>query len=273
MIFSLIFSLLIGWLAGAVINHAANALPLKQLLWQRPFCKRRLNYAGPEAISTARQGETEPAAEPVYCLTPRPAVAWSAVIAWATGRRACAACGKLLGLRALLVEIFTPVLFLLAYQRFGPSVYLGLAWAYIAILVLLMVTDLEHRLIQHKIILPAILLAVIGGFFSLPHFGWRAALLGGAVAFVSFYALAWLSRGGLGEGDVTLATFLGLITALPNVIITLIYGILLGGLVSVGLILTRRATLKTFIPYGPFLIIAGLVMLLWGDALSAWVWR
>lgn len=272
MIFPLIFFLLIGWLAGVVINHAANALPLKRSLWQRPFCKRRLNYAGPEAISTARQGETEAAAEPVYCLTPRPAVAWSAVSAWVTGRRACAACGKSLGLRALLVEIFTPVLFLLAYQRFGLSVYLGFAWVYIAILVLLMVTDLEHRLIQHKIILPAILLAVLGGFFA-PDFSWRAALLGGAVAFVSFYALAWLSRGGLGEGDVTLATFLGLITALPNVIITLIYGILLGGLVSVGLILTRRATLKTFIPYGPFLIIAGLAMLLWGNALSAWFWR
>lgn len=269
---SFILVLLIGWFAGALINHAANVLPLKRSLWQRPFCKRRLNYTGPEAISTARQGQTEPAAEPVYCLAPRPTPALSAVIAWATGRRVCAACGKPMGLRALLVEIFTPVLFLLAYQRFGPSVYLGFVWLYAAILVLLMVTDLEHRLIQHKIILPAILLAVIGGFFA-PDFGWRAALLGGALAFVSFYALAWLSRGGLGEGDVTLATFLGLITALPNVIITLIYGILLGGLVSVGLILTRRATLKTFIPYGPFLIIAGLAMLLWGDSLSAWVWH
>jgi leader peptidase (prepilin peptidase)/N-methyltransferase len=65
---------------------------------------------------------------------------------------------------------------------------------------------------------------------------------------------------------------LGLITALPNVVLTILFGITLGGLVSGLLIVSRRVTLKTYIPYGPFLIIAGWIVLVWGDVLYRRFW-
>lgn len=265
--------LLLGWIIGVIINHAANGLPLKMSFWRTPFCKRRLNFMGQEAVSIAQKGTEGDAAEaPTWCLTPRPLLGWSGLLAYFTGHQRCPSCGKSMGLRAPVVELVTPILFLLIYIRFGFSVYLFFALGYAAILVLLTVTDLEHRLIQNKVILPAILFAVAGSFFA-PDFGWRQAVFGGALGFIIFYLFALLARGGFGSGDVTLSAFLGLITGFPNVVIVLVYGILLGGLVSVVLLLTKKATLKTFIPYGPFLMLSGMAIFLWGNSLSAWIWR
>ena len=67
---------------------------------------------------------------------------------------------------------------------------------------------------------------------------------------------------------MTLSAFLGIIIGFPNIIYALIFGVVLGGLVSAILVLFRQVTLKSFIPYGPFLIIAGWVMLVWGEQIQ-----
>ena len=261
---------IIGWLTGIIINHLAHTLPLKETPLQQPFCKRRLNFAGQEFVSTAKKGE-DAAETPVYCHAPRPLVAWSGLLAYLGGRQRCSACGKSMGLRLPVVEILTPLLFVFLYNYLGLSLHLCFVLLYTAILLLLTVTDLEHRLIQNAVILPSLLLAFAGGFYS-PYFSWKQAVLGGAIGFVVFYVLALLARGGLGSGDVTLAAFLGLITGFPNIILVIVYGMLLGGIISAALLVTRRATMKTFIPYGPFLIVAGWVVLVWGDSLGKMVW-
>jgi leader peptidase (prepilin peptidase)/N-methyltransferase len=153
-----------------------------------------------------------------------------------------------------------------------------LSSVYVAVLILVTVTDLEQRIIPNRVILPAILFALVAGFF-VSWMTWRAALLGGAVGLVFFsvaYGLAALvypGKIGLGMGDVTLATFIGLATGFPSAIVAVVLGVLLGGFVSVLLLLTRRATLQTAIPYGPFLVLGGLVALLWGQAIIRWYLR
>ncbi len=261
---------IIGWLTGVIINHLANVLPLKETPFQRPFCKRRLNFTGQEFVSTAKKGD-DAAETPVYCRAPQPPSAWSGLLAYLLGKQHCSACGKSMSLRLPAIEVLTPLLFVFLYNRFGLSPHLFFALLYTAILLLLTVTDLEHRLIQNVVILPSLLLAFAGGFYA-PNFSWKQAVLGGAIGFVVFYILALLARGGLGSGDVTLAAFLGLITGFPNIILVIVYGMLLGGIISGVLLITRRATMKTFIPYGPFLIVAGWVVLVWGEALGKMVW-
>jgi leader peptidase (prepilin peptidase)/N-methyltransferase len=56
----------------------------------------------------------------------------------------------------------------------------------------------------------------------------------------------------------------------PHIILSLIFGVFLGGLVALLLLMTRRVGMKTFIPYGPFLTITGWVMLIWGNEIWAY---
>jgi leader peptidase (prepilin peptidase)/N-methyltransferase len=180
--------------------------------------------------------------------------------------------------RTVWLAIAAAVLFGLAGWQFGLTPRGALSCVYIAVLLLLAVTDLEHRLIPHAIILPAILIALVAGFF-VDWMTWKAALLGGVIG-LAFFGIAYGMAGvfypgkiGLGMGDVTLATFIGLAIGFPSALVAIVLGILMGGLVSVLLLLARRATLQTAIPYGPFLILGGFVAMFWGPAIVKWYLR
>lgn len=180
--------------------------------------------------------------------------------------------------RAFWLAIAAASLFGLAGWRFGLTLHSLMNCVYISVLLLLAVTDLEHRLIPNVIILPAILVALVTGFWA-DWMSWQAALLGGAVGLLFFgvaYALAnvlYPGKTGLGMGDVTLATFIGLAVGFPSAMTAIVLGILLGGLVSAILLVTRRVTLQTAIPYGPFLILGGLIAMFWGPAIVRWYLR
>ena len=230
----------IGWLVGVVINHAADVLPKRETLLQQPSCSA--------------------------CQTARPPLAWSAVTAYLSRNVTCHACGhhRETLARSIIIEFVTPVFFIFLLWRYGMSLYLVLVSIYTAILILVTVTDLEHRLIFNVVMLPSILLAIVMAFFT-PGQSWVLALVGGAVAFVLVYLAALFARGGLGGGDVTLSAFLGLIIGFPKILLSLLFGIFLGGFVAVLLLITRRVGMKSFIPYGPFLTISGWIMLIWGN--------
>jgi len=180
--------------------------------------------------------------------------------------------------RAVWLAIFTALLFGLAGWRFGLTLRAGISCLYIAVLVLVTATDLEHRLIPNRFILPAILVALAVGFVA-TWMTWKASLLGGAVGLVFFavaYGLAavvYPGKIGLGMGDVTLATFIGLAVGFPSAIVAVVLGVLMGGLVSGLLLVTRRVTLQSALPYGPYLVIGGLVALFWGQAILKWYLR
>lgn len=231
---------LLGWIVGIAINHAADILPTRQTVFQKPACPT--------------------------CRAQRPWQQWSALIARATGQQTCFQCGtpRQRITRSLVIELATPLFFVFLMWRYGLSLYMGLVTVYTVILILITVTDLEHRLIFNVVIIPAILLAVIAAFFT-PGLAWLAAIVGGVFAFILVYIAALVSRGGLGGGDVTLSTFLGFILGFPKIILSLTFGVFLGGAVALLLLVFGRVGLKTFIPYGPFLTITGWIMLVWGD--------
>ncbi|UCC87691.1 MAG: prepilin peptidase [Anaerolineales bacterium] len=255
---------LIGWLVGVFINHAADVLPRRMGLGASPRC--------------------------AFCDTPRSQLAWSTVIGYLTAHRACPECGAPLPLRSVIVELLMPAIFVGLLWRYGPSVHLGLLSLYSAILILVTVTDLEHHLIQHVIMAPAILLATAGAFFN-HDLTWRRALLGGATGFVSLYAMFLfaqpmsallgrlsgreISEVPFGFGDVTLGTFVGLITGLPGFFFALFITLLSAGLAAlvylfVRAVVQRRYSLFTPIPYGPFLVLGGFVMMVYGTEVLQW---
>jgi prepilin signal peptidase PulO-like enzyme (type II secretory pathway) len=245
LIILVILYLLLGWLLAIAINHAADILPTRTTLGRLPAC--------------------------MTCKTPYPIGQWSALLAWLSGKTVCESCQTTRSrlIRSVIVELVTPLLFLFLWFRYGFSIELGLISLYTVILLLITVTDLEHRLIFHIVILPSIILAAAAGFIT-PSMTWRQAMVGGALAFIVVYIAALVSRGGLGEGDVTLSTFLGFILGFPHIILSLLFGVFFGGLVAFLLLISGRVTLKTFIPYGPFLTITGWIMLVWGAEIWAY---
>lgn len=145
---------------------------------------------------------------------------------------------------------------------------------YALVLLLVAVTDLEHKMIPDRAILPAIVVAALASPLRFGE-GWPYALLGGAIGFVFFLSAFWLGgramgRGALGFGDVKLAAFVGLISGFPQIFVALVVGLFAGGISGVLLLLSRRATLRTAIPYGPFIVIGGFYAMVWGAEVIQW---
>lgn len=178
--------------------------------------------------------------------------------------------------RDVAVHLAAAALFAILWTRFERAgmIQLVLVSFYTLVLLLVTVTDLEHKLIPNRAIMPALAIAVLA---SPLRFGerWPLALLGGAIGFVFFYAAFWIGertigRGALGFGDVKLATFVGLISGFPQILVALVAGVFAGGALSLLLLITRRATLRTAIPYGPFIAIGGFYAMVWGGEVILW---
>jgi prepilin signal peptidase PulO-like enzyme (type II secretory pathway) len=226
-----------------------------------------------------------------HCGQARPALAWSAVIGYGTRRHRCPSCAAPIPIRQVLVELAAILLYVFVWLRGDAAVTTALHVAYGSILLLVLISDLEHQLIPHVVMVPAILLALIGAFVNPVFDSPTRALLGGAVGLsvtLVLYVFGKLFRQAAGRlrgqpieqeafgfGDVTLTTFLGLAVGAPEILLALAIGILSAGLFGTGYLvvrglLQRRYTLFTAIPYGPFLILGGVTMLYWGRSVMAW---
>lgn len=131
--------------------------------------------------------------------------------------------------------------------------------------------DLKHRLILDVITLPALLLALVLANLS-PDLSILRALFGillGGVVLLPFAVISDLfHRGeGFGWGDVKLGMVIGAMTGMSlnygqlYALWALIAGTIIGGVITILLLLTRRVSLRDALPYGPFLVAgAGLIL-------------
>jgi leader peptidase (prepilin peptidase)/N-methyltransferase len=169
------------------------------------------------------------------------------------------------GVRTILLALAAGgVAAAIAWRSTLPTWALAVHLLILAILVLLTATDLEQRRLPHLLLDPLILVAVLFVPFN-PTVGWVDALIGAAVAIGFMGLLGLLVRGGVALGDLYLVGPIGLVVGWPAIFVAIFVAGLLSALVSAALLVTRRAGLKTYIPFGPFLV-AGMVVTLLRDA-------
>ena len=141
------------------------------------------------------------------------------------------------------------------------------AWAtavYLVLLALLLVltaTDLEQRRLPHLVLDPLIVLALV--FVPLnPGVDPIMALVGAAAAVAFLGALALVVRGGLALGDLYLVAPIGLMLGWPAIFSALFAAAFLSAGASLVLLATRRVSMRSYIPFGPFLVAGAAFVLL-----------
>jgi leader peptidase (prepilin peptidase)/N-methyltransferase len=160
-----------------------------------------------------------------------------------------------------------------------PGFPFALAFPLLVYLAVVLVIDLEHRLILHPVSITGAVLGLGMGIYLQRSI--VPVLIGGAAGFGIMFVLYYLGelyvrqmakrRGisidevALGFGDVSLAGILGLLMGWPAILVGLFFAVLAGGLVSLVIILGMLAARKykafTAIPYAPFLILSAVAIL------------
>lgn len=229
MIVGLLLSVIIGWLIGGVGNWLADQLPHFP---QRPLHFDREEYLRSLLLTRAKSASDEA----------RP---------W----------------RSALLTIGMAVAFALGWWRFGDDGgQLVVAWLYTAWLLVVLVIDFEHRRVLNIMLPPAILVTLLAPlltWLNLAHLPtYPSALLGGLAGFLTFLVIFIVGRGRMmGAGDVKLAGVIGLMIGYPMVWGALATGIFLGGIAAIFLIVGRRAGVKSYMAYGPYLAMGALLVL------------
>jgi leader peptidase (prepilin peptidase) / N-methyltransferase len=197
------------------------------------------------------------------------------ILSWLLLRARCRDCGVSVSARYPLVELATGVLFGLLAWHFGLHVVL-IAYLYLAaISVALALIDIDLHKLPDVLTLPsypvAAVLLTAGALAAHEPFDLVRAAIGG-VALFALYAVLWfVYPRGMGLGDVKLAGVLGLYLGYlgwGTLAVGAFLGFALGGVIGVTLMATGRATRKSKIPFGPFMLSGALAAVFVGARLA-----
>jgi leader peptidase (prepilin peptidase)/N-methyltransferase len=201
------------------------------------------------------------------------AIAWHdniPVLSFFLLRGRCRACAAPIPWRYPIVEAITAVLFAAAWLRFGADVrQFIVAVVFLAALVAITVIDLRHQIIPDAITLPGVVAGVVAALAT-HRIAWVDSVAGILLGSGLFVAVIVVSRGGMGGGDLKLGAMLGAFLGWQALLVGLFIAVMLGGMLAVVLLASRRVARKDAIPFGPFLAIGGAAALLWSDAILAW---
>jgi leader peptidase (prepilin peptidase) / N-methyltransferase len=245
---AMVVVVLVGWLAGMIVNYLADFLPRQRRL-SHPTC--------------------------LVCETKFP---YFRFFIW---DRRCPACRHARSKRTWVVEIISVLSAIWLWNNPPGLTGFWLGFVLLEYFILVVIIDIEHRLILHQIsALGAVLCLGLGIWLH----GLEQTLLGGIAGFgimLFFYLLGlvlirllnrWrgLSLGdedgeALGFGDVILGGVLGLILGWPGVAASIFLTILLAGAASllyiILMVVMRRYQANQTLPYGPFLVLGAVILI------------
>lgn len=199
------------------------------------------------------------------------------VLSWLLRRGRCRDCGAVVSVRYPLVEVITAGAFAGLVFLLGASWALPGYWWAAGAAIALTLTDLDHRRIPDRILVPGI----VGAVVLLAATAWPEGmpwamgrgLAGGAAYFGLLLVVALAARGGFGFGDVKLGFLLGLILAYRSwatLAVGAFAAFVLGGLAAVALLIARRVGRKDAIPFGPAMVAGAALALAFGEVIARW---
>ena len=201
----------------------------------------------------------------------------------------CRTCGARISPRYPLVEAMNAAAYWAVAVVYGATLVAGIAMALVTALLVLSLIDLDHQILPDVITKPAIVLGIVAALALhrpwLTRFNRARGLVGGSVwweapaaaaaGYAAFALIAWAGRKyygqeALGRGDWKLAAMLGAFLGFKGLLLTVFVGSLFGAVIGLALITLRKADRTTPIPFGTFLGLAGIAVVLAGAPIWRW---
>ena len=201
---------------------------------------------------------------PSACMGCGARIAWYdnvPVVSYLVLRGRCRSCGARIGWQYPAVELATAVLLAGCVWRFGLTLDAVLAGFFCAVLVAISATDLEHRIVPNRIVVPAALIVLVAQTLLHPSVEWTAGALGASL-FLFVAAVAYPA--GMGMGDVKLALLLGAMLGRYSAV-ALMVGMVAALAPSIYLLARHGAKARKMgIPFAPFLALGAVAALFAG---------
>ena len=198
------------------------------------------------------------------------------VLSWVLLRGRCRDCRQRIHWRYPVGETLTAVLFAAVAAHDGLGWMLAPHLVFAAALVLVSEVDLEEHIIPDIVVLPGAVIGLAMMIALQPH-RWLELLGAGLGAALFLFVVGWIwerviHAAAMGMGDVKLALLMGFYLGF-GVIPALFLGFVAGAVVGVVQVALKKGSLRTAIPFGPFLAAGAMAALFVGQPLIHWYLR
>lgn len=257
---------LFGLTVGSFLNVVIHRTPLiLENHWKRESAEI-LEVPAPELCGLSLSAPRS------RCPSCKHVLAWHEnvpVLSYLRLRGKCSACKTRISMRYPLVEILTGLLFSAVAWRLGPVPVVLIWCGFMATLVALSGIDWDTTLLPDNMTLPLMWAGLIAAAL-----GWtiplHQALWGAVVGYVSLWTVYWLfklltGKEGMGFGDFKLLAALGAWLGVSMLIPVVLLASSIGALVGTGMKLCGNLREGRYVPFGPFLAGAGMVVMLIGQ--------
>jgi len=236
-----VFIFILGTIIGSFLNVCIYRIPLKE------------SIAFPPSHCTS-------------CSTRLKSLDLVPVLSFLFGKAKCKYCGEKISYQYPLIELLNGLLYLLVYLKFGPTLnFIGYS-VLCSILIVIAIIDYYNQIIPDTINLFGLVCGFIfhainfNGFSSLLQY-----LLGFLIGGGFLLLVAAVTKGAMGGGDIKLMAVLGFWLGWKYTILILFLSFFIGALISIVLILFKFKGRKDMIPFGPFIVLATIVTLFYGN--------
>lgn len=197
-------------------------------------------------------------------------------------RGKCRHCKTKLSWRYLFIECATSLLFMITAWRYAIPALLPIGFVsthfgvflvrdllFVSLLIVLFLIDARHGVLPDRFTLPGIVLLFgLNVWLGIP---WQTLLIGGLVV-GGFFALQFVvSRGTwVGDGDIRFGVLLGMMLGLTQGVLALMLAYIIGAAFALILLKRKKLNRKSTLAFGPFLAMAGWILLIFGPYLSTY---
>ncbi len=187
------------------------------------------------------------------------------VFSWLLLGGKCSCCHLPISFQYPLVELLSGVLTGIVGYQYGISLeglgYILLIWSLLALTII----DFKHLILPDHITLPILWLGLILSYMEIINVPFSESFWGCILGYLSLwvinrFSLLLYKKEGIGHGDFKLLAMLGAWLGMSNVLLILLLSSAVGALCGLGLIFAKKAKRNTYIPFGPYLSLAGLIV-------------
>lgn len=264
---------ILGLLVGSFLNVVILRVPLMLERQWRSHCAEL--QAGDDGDASAEEEPFNLITPPSHCpkcnhrISARENIP---LLSYLLQKGKCTACGTAISPRYPLIEAATAALSMVVIWHFGfnweGAAALLLTWALIA----LSVIDFDHQLLPDNITLPFLWLGLGVNLFAL-FSDLQSAVIGALAGYLSLWSVyqlfKWITgKEGMGYGDFKLLAMLGAWLGWQYILPIILLSSVVGAVTGLALIALRGRDKNIPIPFGPYLAVAGWIVLLWGEQIT-----
>lgn len=199
------------------------------------------------------------------------------ILSWIMLKGRCRYCGEKISYRYALIEFLTGILFLLVFNKYGYNIQTIYYLIFISMLIIITFIDIDHYIIPDCLIIfgsiVAILANILGQGIGIKNSLSGALICGGSMLILTSLIEFIVKKEVMGGGDIKLFAMMGLFLGIRGGLLTMLLSIYVGAFYGIIVIVNSRLKKQEYnsmIPYGPFISIGALMVVLCGTNIISW---